>query len=311
MTKAELIEKIKKLLALSDSSNPNEAAVALSRAQKLMEKFNIESKEVNSENGIDEIKLKTLSSISTQIIMSKLLNIIRKAFGIEFILHTTNSKVTSISLIGPSDILESCEYIFTVLSRQAAFAIGEYTKLMEGEIYLETARNLGFINELQTKVFPFYSAVYGTHSQMLREIDINIAQNKYENNTNKAYKMLGETFKDLRNVGYKLVSPGYARELKRIFTSIAKEKKQGFIQGYFSSISEKISEYAQPSEIQEHIDKYISDKHPDLSEVRRHSIHNTYTAYQAYQKGVSEGSKVSLNSAIKDYAPKMDVIGMK
>ena len=95
MTKAELIEKIKKLLALSDSSNPNEAAVALSRAQKLMEKINIESKEVNSENGIDEIKLKTLSSINTQIIMSKLLNIIRKAFGIEFILHTTNSKVTS------------------------------------------------------------------------------------------------------------------------------------------------------------------------------------------------------------------------
>ncbi|SFK61186.1 hypothetical protein SAMN04487865_11421, partial [Succinivibrio dextrinosolvens] len=26
---------------------------------------------------------------------------------------------------------------------------------------------------------------------------------------------------------------------------------------------------------------------------------------------VSEGNKVSLNSAIKDYAPKMDAIGMK
>ena len=37
MTKDELVEKIKKILALAESSNPNEAAVALQRAQKLME----------------------------------------------------------------------------------------------------------------------------------------------------------------------------------------------------------------------------------------------------------------------------------
>ena len=37
MTKEELIVKIKKLQAMSESSNPNEAAMALSRIQKLME----------------------------------------------------------------------------------------------------------------------------------------------------------------------------------------------------------------------------------------------------------------------------------
>mgnify|MGYP003589530053 CR=1 FL=1 len=41
MTKEELITRIKKLLALSDSSNPNEAAIALSRAQKLMQQYHI------------------------------------------------------------------------------------------------------------------------------------------------------------------------------------------------------------------------------------------------------------------------------
>ena len=41
MTKEELIIRIKKLLALSDSSNPNEAAVALSRAQKLMQQYHM------------------------------------------------------------------------------------------------------------------------------------------------------------------------------------------------------------------------------------------------------------------------------
>ena len=34
MTKDQLLEKIKKLLALSNSSNPHEAATALLRAQK-------------------------------------------------------------------------------------------------------------------------------------------------------------------------------------------------------------------------------------------------------------------------------------
>ncbi len=310
MTKNELIEKIKKLLALSDSSNPNEAAVALARAQKLMEKYNIESKEVNADNGIDEIKLKTLSSISTQQIMSKLLNIIRKAFGVEFILHTTNSKVTNISLIGPADILESCEYIFTVLSRHAAIAIGNYTKIMDGEIYLETSRNQSLMNELQTKVPSFYKVVYGAHMKQLENIYNDISRIPDEFTRNKAYRMLGDTFKDNRNTGYEFVSSGYAGSIKRIFTSIAKEKKQGFIQGYFCSISEKIAEYAQPFEVQESIERYISDNHPDLGEVRRHSVYNTYAAYQAYQKGVSEGSKVSLSSAIKDYAPKMDAIEM-
>ncbi|MBQ3883713.1 MAG: DUF2786 domain-containing protein [Succinivibrio sp.] len=311
MTKEELIDKIKKLLALSDSSNPHEAAAALARAQKLMEKYNIESKEINADNGIDEIKLKTLSSISTQLIMSKLLNIIRKAFGVEPILHTNNSRVTNISLIGPADILESCEYIFTVLSRQAAFAIGEYTKMMDGEIYLETARNASFMCELQTKTPSFYNTVYGSQLTNLSCIMNEISMNNDAVFRNRTYKILGEKFKKLRNLGYLRVSVGFERGLKRIFTSIAKEKKQGFIQGYFNSISEKICEYAQPFEIQENIDKYISDKHPDLSEVRRHSVYNTFAAYQAYQKGVSEGNKVSLNSAIKDYAPKMDAIGMK
>ena len=50
MIKEELIDKIKKLLALADSSNPNEAAVALSRAQKLMERYNIEAVDLKIEN---------------------------------------------------------------------------------------------------------------------------------------------------------------------------------------------------------------------------------------------------------------------
>lgn len=42
-----VLERIRKLLALSDSSNPNEAAAALARAQKLMQMHGISDKELS------------------------------------------------------------------------------------------------------------------------------------------------------------------------------------------------------------------------------------------------------------------------
>jgi hypothetical protein len=310
MNKNELIEKIKKLLALSDSSNPNEAAVALSRAQKLMEKYKIETAELQLNNGIDEIQLKTLNSINTQTIMCKLLNIIRKAFGVEYILHTTNSKVTSISLIGPSDLLESCEYIFSVLSRQAAKAIGDYTKIIDGEIYYEMMHNQSFLNELQNKVPDFYMMVFDLQKNIVDKLEAEDLLRTDEESQKGKYEFLAKMFKESRNVGYAFISQGYARSLKGIFSSMTKEKKLGFIQGYFNSINEKIAEYAQPFEIQESIEKFISEKHPALEQTRSRSSYNTMAGFQAYQKGLNEGKKVTLNSAIKDHAPKMASIGL-
>ena len=42
-----ILERIKKFLALSQSSNPAEAAIALSRAQKLMQEHSISIEDVN------------------------------------------------------------------------------------------------------------------------------------------------------------------------------------------------------------------------------------------------------------------------
>ena len=43
MNKKDVIEKIKKCLALSKSANQHEAATALRQAQSLMEKYNIDA----------------------------------------------------------------------------------------------------------------------------------------------------------------------------------------------------------------------------------------------------------------------------
>lgn len=55
MTRENIIEKIKKLLALSKSDNPNEAYLAMTRAQELQAKYNVTVAEVEerSEDVID------------------------------------------------------------------------------------------------------------------------------------------------------------------------------------------------------------------------------------------------------------------
>lgn len=48
------IEKIRKLLALANSSNENEASNANAQAQKLISKFQIEQAEINSGNKVKQ-----------------------------------------------------------------------------------------------------------------------------------------------------------------------------------------------------------------------------------------------------------------
>lgn len=309
MTKAELIEKIKKLLALSDSSNPNEAAVALARAQKLIEKYNIESSELQGHNGIGEIKLKPLSSMSTQTTMNLLLSIIKKAFGVECILLTTNSKVTTVVLIGPEELLESCDYIFTVLSRHADKAFKNYAKIVEAEVLIDSYQNEGFINSVKQYIPMFYREVYDPLIKAItRQLSNPLMRN--EQIYNEYLKNISKLFKAYRNSAYEFLSYGRICELKKIYSTMVKEKKNGFIRGYFSSIERKIA-FCPITETQEKsITAYIKNAYPNLTQGRSRGMARNKAAFDAYQRGLSEGNKVSINSAIQDYAPKMDAIDM-
>lgn len=309
MTKNELIEKIKKLLALSDSSNPNEASVALSRAQKLIEKYNIEFSELQTANGIGEIKLKPLSSLNTQTTMNIMLSIIKKAFGIEPILLTTNSKVTTVVLVGPDELMESCDYIFTVLSRYADKAIKDYEKIVEAEVLIESFHNEALIASIKKYVPTFFRMVYEPLKAAIKEQSENkIVINDEIYNDNQ--KRISKLFKEYRNEAYNFISYGRVCELKKIYSSMIKEKKNGFIRGYFSSIERKIAFCPMTESQEKNITAYIQNSYPNLTQGRCRSLGRNKAAFDAYQRGLSEGSKISLNSAIKDRSPKIDVIGM-
>ena len=81
MTKEELITRIKKLLALSDSSNPNEAAIALSRAQKLMQQYHIEMSELE-DSVISERVIETVRGMKNIKHISQIGHILTKVLGV-------------------------------------------------------------------------------------------------------------------------------------------------------------------------------------------------------------------------------------
>ena len=66
-----ILERIKKFLALSQSSNPAEAAIALSRAQKLMQEHSISIEDVNL-SSVTEIELLALPALRAKHLMGLL-----------------------------------------------------------------------------------------------------------------------------------------------------------------------------------------------------------------------------------------------
>ena len=57
MSKDKIIDKVKKLLALSESSNPNEAFLAAKRARRLMDQHSLTKKDIESAGGSGKIIL--------------------------------------------------------------------------------------------------------------------------------------------------------------------------------------------------------------------------------------------------------------
>lgn len=129
-----LLDRVKKLLELSKSSNPNEAAIALARAQKLMQEHSISVDDI-SLSDIMERKEDIPSSLRDKVLFTRLAGIVGRSFGLEwFFTHDHNHSYKHVTFIGPKDRLESACYTYTILSRQAAnvkkqFAADERARL--------------------------------------------------------------------------------------------------------------------------------------------------------------------------------------
>lgn len=121
----KIIKKVEKLLNLSKSSNEHEASIALERAQKLMQSYNLTIDDVELSE-YDEIYVDDID-LANKIpeFISYFVNVIEKAFSVKA-LYTTRLIIAKnrsykrkiVSFIGPSQIAKLAQYTFIVLYRQ-------------------------------------------------------------------------------------------------------------------------------------------------------------------------------------------------
>ncbi|WP_407546527.1 DUF2786 domain-containing protein [Vibrio parahaemolyticus] len=123
--KDKVLNKIKKLLRLATSSNPNEAALALSRAQKLMQEHGISSNAPELA-GVQDSMIDALSTAQKPTkYFGVLAYTVATAFGCEFYFQPT-LKNMQIVFIGHNERPEIAGYVFTVLERQLVKARKEF-----------------------------------------------------------------------------------------------------------------------------------------------------------------------------------------
>ena len=274
MTKGELITRIKKLLVLSDSSNPNEAAIALSRAQKLMQQYHIEMSELE-DSVISERVIETVRGMKNIKHISQIGHILTKVLGIEFIYHTNqHGTVNKVNMIGPKDSLESCEYIFVILTRSVMVA----KKLYSEKIYCH--------------IVDYILGAPNLREGLNQNKAIKVNLDYIENNKDFCYNdPLG--FKRLKTIVGSLCF--IDSKFNYVFNKLKRELPESFTFGYFKAIYGKVAEFVQDDETKEAIEKFKSGNHQDLK-IRRTKTRRIHA--DAYNDGCEQGEKVNLMNAV-------------
>ena len=142
-----VLDRIGKLMALSRSSNPNEAAVALSRAQKLMRENNIASGDLGM-SSISEATIETIPGLRRAAYVLRLARITTECFGLRYFFTNGRSGVASVTLMGPKDRLDGASYVHVFLQRQLKAALAAYRKRRRAELERMCKLNPAFIADL-------------------------------------------------------------------------------------------------------------------------------------------------------------------
>ncbi|MGR5240236.1 DUF2786 domain-containing protein [Photobacterium damselae] len=122
----KVLDKIKKLLRLAASSNQHEAALALSRAQKLMQANGIQSSDPRLAGVQETITKSRFKSRKITLYVNNLIGTISEAFGCEAIVKVSMFDGISVIFIGHGERPEVASYVYDVLERKLAAARKEY-----------------------------------------------------------------------------------------------------------------------------------------------------------------------------------------
>jgi hypothetical protein len=128
----KIIQRIRKCLALSGSSEPNEAAAALRQAQKLMEKFGISEDQVQ----VSEVKESACTagrSVQTPPAwLTEIARLVSAAFCVKHFYGITLTGSCKFVFVGVGPAAEVASYTFTVLRRKCTSARDLYYRRQRG-----------------------------------------------------------------------------------------------------------------------------------------------------------------------------------
>lgn len=138
MEKESIIKRVVKCLELAGSSNPNEAASALRKAQELMAAHNISSEEILAAQ-VTEKRVTSGRASRPPTWMGMLVNMVAEAFACEPI-SIQRFGSGQIAFVGIDPAPELAGYVFTVLRRQITKDRTEFRKTCRGKEANRTRR---------------------------------------------------------------------------------------------------------------------------------------------------------------------------
>lgn len=124
MKRENVIDKIKKCLALSASSNPNEAAIALKQAKKLMIDHQITNDQITTSN-ISQLKKKRHTQKPNEYEVN-LASIVSQFFSCQLLLEKVWDSNSNWIFVGMKPNNEIAAYTFSVLFKKLKQARSQY-----------------------------------------------------------------------------------------------------------------------------------------------------------------------------------------
>lgn len=153
MTKEQAIEKVKKLFALSTSSNENEAQIALLKAQQLLAKYKLEMKDVK-EKEQEALIMRTAVTFRRARYKSYLARVIANNFCCDSFCFKYN-RTNRVCFVGMKDDLQLVvpmyQYALKVISYNVNHIKGEYKKQGVSTVNIDSDYGLGFTIGLRQK----------------------------------------------------------------------------------------------------------------------------------------------------------------
>ena len=254
-----VLERIRKLLALSDSSNPNEAAAALARAQKLMQMHGISDKELSLAS-VSEEECLLNKGLRRGRDAQMLGGIVAEAFGLDyFVDFKDSSSAQSIVLVGPKERLDPAAHALVFLQRQLKIAV----------------------QERRSKQREFYAM------QFLKLLRSTVSEEFFMFEIQKYVKKIPTTHAEFRKM-----PSYYLFDCEKLINSYLNRDVRNYIEGWLSAVRNKVNAFAaMDDETTKLIEMYLDEHHPDITSYTRRSKSMTRSEYEIYSEGVRDGSE--------------------